>query len=264
MTAGPAAPVAVQVFESLVPQKKRDDLSSYAYRQMIGYIGLLFPFAVILIARWRPIPELAQFSVLPSVSSYYYTGSVAVFVGMLVALGLFLLTYEGYKNKYGRRDRVASRVAGLAAVFVAFFPTEAPVPPLAPFWWRPATGTIHFSAATVLFCSFSYISLFLFTKTNPAAVAPLQREKRVRNGIYIFCGIVMAGCIVWAGIASFLKAPIFLPEAIALESFAVSWLTKGRGERTAVGIVRRTWYYGHNPKQAAGRLWSVIRGERRG
>ncbi len=71
----------------------------------------------------------------------------------------------------------------------------------------------------------------------------------------------MAGCILWAGVATYLDKPIFLPEAIALESFAVSWLTKGRAERTAVGIVRRTWYYGRNPKKAAGRLWSTIRGE---
>lgn len=260
MTSDTAVPMSAQALEPLFPQNESDDRSTYAYRQLIGSLGLVFPLVIWLIAGWRLTPGLAQWKVLPSVSSYYYTGSVAVFVGILVALGLFLITYQGYDNKYGRQDRIASRIAGWAAIFVAFFPTEAPIASVAPFWWRSATGTIHFSAAVVLFCSFSYFSLFLFTQTKPMAEAPPARDKRVRNGIYIFCGILMAGCIVWAGIASYRKAPIFLPEAIALESFAVSWLTKGRADRTAVGIARRTLYYGRNPKQFAGKVWSVIRG----
>jgi hypothetical protein len=259
MTSDPAVPMAEQVFEPLFPQKEPDDQSSYAYRQLIGILGLLFPFVILLIAHWRPTPVLKRFGILPSVSAYYYTGSVAVFVGILVALGLFLLTYEGYKNDYGRRDRIASRIAGWAAIFVAFFPTAAPDATLAPFWWRPATGAIHFSAAAVLFCSFAYISLFLFTQTRQAKGTPQPTEKRVRNSIYIFCGVVMVGCIAWAGVASYRNAPIFLPEAIALEAFALSWLTKGRAERTIAGVAKRAWYYGRNPMKAAGKVWSAIR-----
>jgi hypothetical protein len=229
---------------------------------LIGSLGLVLPFAVWLIAGWRMNPDLPQWKVLPSVSSYYFTGSIAVFVGILVALGLFLITYQGYDNRYGRHDRIASRIAGWAAVFVAFFPTEAPLLSLKPFWWSPATGKIHYTAAAVLFCSFTYFSLFLFTRTKPAAGASLPWDKRVRNGIYIFCGVMMAGCIVWAGIASIMDAPIFLPEALALESFAVSWLTKGRADWTAASLARRTLRYGRNPKQFAGKVWSAIRGER--
>ncbi len=255
-----AVRAADQTLEPLFPQHERDDRSSYAYRQLIGSLGLLFPFILLLIARVRPTPVLEQFKVLPSVSAYYYTGSVAVFVGILVALGLFLITYQGYKNKYGGQDRIASRIAGWAAIFVAFFPTEAPIPSLAPFWWRTVTGKLHFSAAVVLFCSFSYFSLFLFTKTKQAKGTPRPTEKRVRNSIYIFCGIVMVACILWAGIATFMNAPIFLPEAIALEAFAVSWLTKGRADRTAVGVARRTLYYGRNPGKLVADVRAAMRG----
>jgi hypothetical protein len=260
MTSDTAVAATEQALEPLFPRNEPDDRSTYAYRQLIGSLGLLFPFVILLIAHWRPTPVLEHFSILPSVSSYYYTGSVAVFVGILVALGLFLLTYQGYDNKYGRHDRVASRIAGLAAIFVACFPTEAPDASLAPFWWRPATGVIHYSAAVVLFCSFSYFSLFLFTKTKNATGAPLPTEKRARNSIYIFCGILMLACIVWAGIASYRNSPIFLPESIALVAFAFSWLTKGRTERTLAGIARRTLYYGRNPKQFADKVWNAVRG----
>ncbi len=260
MSGHDAVPVAGQMLEPLFPENESDDQSTHAYRQLIGSLGLVLPFALWLIAGWRPTPGLAQWKVLDSVSSYYYTGSIAVFVGILVALGIFLITYKGYDNKYGKYDYLASRIAGWAAILVAFFPTEAPIEPLAPFWWTSAAGKIHYSAAVVLFCSFSFFSLFLFRQTKHEAGEPLPQDKRVRNGIYIFCGILMLGCIVWAGIASFLDAPIFLPEAIALESFAVSWLIKGRADRTAVSFARRTLYYGRNP----GKLASDVRGAMRG
>lgn len=260
MTSRSAVPVADKAHEPLFAKNESDDRSTHAYRQLIGSLGLVFPFVLWLIAGWRQTRDLARWKLLTSVSSYYYTGSVAVFVGILVALGVFLITYQGYDNKYGRHDRIASRIAGWAAILVAFFPTEAPIESLAPFWWTSATGKIHYIAAVVLFCSFSFFSLFLFTKTKHKAEELLPQDKLVRNRIYIFCGILMVGCIVWAGIASFMQASIFLPEALALESFALSWLTKGRADRTTVIVARRTLYYGRNPRKLVADVRSAIRG----
>jgi hypothetical protein len=256
MTSHPESAVADKALEPLFAASGSDDRSTHAYRQLIGSLGLVFPFVLWLIAGLRPTRELARWELLTSVSSYYYTGSIAVFVGILVALGVFLVTYRGYDNKYNRHDRIASIVAGTAAILVALFPTKAPLDSLIPSWWTPGTGTIHYISAVVLFCSFSFFSLFLFTKSKPDSGEPLTKGKRVRNRIYICCGILMVACIVWAGIASFLNAPIFLPEALALESFALSWLTKGRADRTAVSVARRTFYYGRNP----GQLVAAIRG----
>ena len=265
MTTDNPGPAADQALEPLFPQKKPDDQSTYAYRMLIGSLGLVLPVAIVIIAGRRMTPGLAQWKVLPSVSSYYYTGAIVVFVGLLVAMGLFLISYQGYKNTYGRRDRIASRIAGAAALCVAFFPTEAPIPALAPLWWLPATGTIHFCAAGALFCSFIYFSLCQFTRNNAAKGDPLPGDKRARNWIYIFCGIVMTVCIGWVVVAVYSakhgQARIFLPEAIALEAFALSWLTKGRADRAAIGLVRRILYYGRNPGLFADKVWSVIRGE---
>src|SRR5687768_11290817 len=97
----------------------RDDRSDNSHRQLIGYIGLALPLILVLIAALRPPDPTARWRILDSISAYYYTGAVAAFVGMLVALALFLITYRGYDNKYGRIDRAAAITAGCAALLVA-------------------------------------------------------------------------------------------------------------------------------------------------
>jgi len=67
--------------------------------------------------------------------------------------------------------------------------------------------------------------------------------------IHIFCGVAMLACMLWAGIATVTDAPIFWPEALALEFFAVSWLAKGRADITVVAAGKRTLYYGRHPRQ---------------
>src|SRR5215212_3999587 len=80
-----------------------DDLSDNAHRQLIGYIGLFLPVVLIALAMQRD--GLERWRNLESISAYYYTGAVTAFVGMLVALALFLFTYRGYDNKYNWADR---------------------------------------------------------------------------------------------------------------------------------------------------------------
>jgi hypothetical protein len=72
--------------------------------------------------------------------------------------------------------------------------------------------------------------------------------------IHIFCGAAMVACMVWAGIATVLDTPIFWPEALALEFFAVSWLVKGRADITAIAAGKGTLYYGRHPRQLFARI----------
>lgn len=258
MTSNNADPSAGRTLEPLFAAREPDDLSSAAYRQLIGYLGLVLPFILCLVSGLRPTEGLPPWKVLESVSSYYYTGAVAAFVGVLVALGVFLVTYRGYKNEYRWRDRVAGVVAGIAAVLVAFFPTAVPIGLPALFWWTKLTGAVHYIAAATLFCSFIFFSLFQFRKSKRGSGKTLPTSKRVRNGIHIFCGVAMAVCIAWVGIASSMDAPIFWPEALALEFFAASWLTKGHADRTLIAAVRRASYYGRHPRQLAGEVLGAI------
>lgn len=211
-----------------------DDLSDNAHRQLIGYIGLVLPFLLIFIALARD--GMALWQSLESVSAYYYTGAVAAFVGMLVALALFLFTYRGYANEHHWADRWTANIAAIAALVVAFFPTRAPTGVAALTWWAPWTGVVHHVAAVVLFLMFAVFALWLFRLS--AKNEPQTEGKRVRNAIYIVCGIVILACVAWAGISGLSDRPIFWPESIALIAFSVSWLVKGYALDTIMGAAR--------------------------
>jgi hypothetical protein len=199
-----------------------DDLSDNAHRQLIGYIGLVLPFLLILIAVIRD--GIERWRSLESISAYYYTGGVAAFVGMLVALALFLFTYRGYANDYNWADRWAAKTAACASLVVAFFPTKAPVGVPALLWWTPTAGVLHHVAAIVLFAMFGIFALWLFRLTA--------------DGEHLSCGIVIVVCIAWAGFNGLNGRPIFWPESIALIAFSLSWLVKGYALRTIVGTAR--------------------------
>jgi succinate dehydrogenase/fumarate reductase cytochrome b subunit len=245
---------------NLVPEKHADDDSSYPHRQLIGYVGLLLPLLVWLVAGLRPINELPRWRTLHSISAYYYTGAVVIFAGGLVAMALFLFSYKGYANEYGLADRVAAIIAGCAAILAAYFPTGAPAGPLKPFWWTQPMEWIHHIAAVILFSSFIFFALVQFPKSKPGT-ATVDRYKPVRNAIYRICGWAIVICMLWIIIVAVFRgtdASIFLPETIALEAFAISWLVKGRADVTAKQALH---YVGH-PRELADKVRSKMRGAR--
>jgi len=214
---------------------RQDDLSDNAHRQLIGYIGLILPIDLIFLAVIRD--GLVRWRSLDSISAYYYTGAVAAFVGMLVALALFLLTYRGYKNRFYWADRAASIIAAVAALGIAFFPTAAPagVPMLS--WCSPITGIFHYVFAVTLFTMFAVFALLLFRIT--ASGEPVPPDKQWRNRVYLTCGIVIVASIVWAGVAGLSGRSIFWAESCALVGFSVSWLVKGYAHTTITRAVAR-------------------------
>ena len=209
-------------------------LPDHAHRQLIGYIGLILPILLVMLALARDGVE--RWRSLDSISAYYYTGAAAAFIGMLVALALFLLTYQGYKNEFHWADRTASIIAAIAALGVAFFPTSAPenVAPLP--WWSPITGVIHYVSAVILFAMFAVFALWLFRLTADKENIP--PDKRRRNLVYLLCGIVIVVSVIWALFAGLNGRSIFWPESIALVAFSISWLVKGYALRTIVETAR--------------------------
>jgi len=223
------------------PQPRTDDLSSDIHRIIIGAIGIVLPFFLVLMARWRPTAGLDPWPPLSSVSAYYYTGGTSAFAGALIALGVYFFTYKGYDNPQRWQDWLASRLAGLAAIAVVFFPTTAPDAALVPSWWKQYMHHVHGFSAVVLFACFTFFCV-QFRRSNLAKDS-LPPDKRWRNRFYAFCGVVILGCIAWLIFNAFNRWPIFWPEATALIFFALSWLVKGRVVPNTVAVAQKTVHY---------------------
>ena len=160
-----------------------------------------------------------------SVSAYYYSCMRNEFEGILCGIALFLLSYHGY----AWQDSLASKLAGLFALGIAFFPTSQTDDK------GDIVSTLHYVCAGIFFTVLSYMSIFLFTKTNKKDKKDMTPEKRKRNRIYRVCGIIMIISVISIPVSSipaihsmiaFIK-PTLILEALALSSFGFSWLTKG-------------------------------------
>ncbi len=212
-------------------------LSQQGHRRLIGILGLLLPILVYVLAGLLPTVGMPRWRVLRSLSAYYYTGAMSVFVGVLFALALFLLTYPGYREVVA--DRVVGRVGGVAAIALALFPSSAPAGLSAPSWWHPTMAVIHLAAGVTLFTSFILFAIWLFRKSNTPRREDRSPDKRRRDDICLACGILMIVAVLWAISSLFTHASIFLAESIAIVAFAVSWLTKGEVDKPMMQFVRK-------------------------
>jgi len=213
------------------------DLSQQAHRRLVGVLGLLLPVLLYLVAGIRPTVGLPPWRLLTSVSAYYYTGAVGIFVGVLFALSLFLFTYQGYKGVLA--DRVVGWLGGAAALGVALFPTAAPPGLSEPSWWTHGVRVVHYVSAVLLFIAFILFAVWLFRKSNVANPRHRPLDKRMRNAACLLCGIIMIACVLWAASSMITDTPIFWPEAMAIVAFAVSWLVKGEAYQPVLAVIRR-------------------------
>ena len=208
---------------------EKDYIISYlTLRQMIGWIGLLMPFAVRLGAL---IFENVHSN--ESISAYYYTGMRDTFVSTLVLVGALLACYR----TPSWHDNLVAIIAGVAAIGIGLFPMDpsyaAEIVQKYPditsgkcYLNRGLLG-YHFIFVTTFLALACYLVLFrfsAFTPPNPTA------QKLTRNRIYKACGVVMViSCLIIGYIIGMGHGEsIFWPETCAVVAFAVAWLVKGR------------------------------------
>ena len=187
-----------------------NSINATRLRCIIGWLGLLLPWIVVLILQRFPA----------SISATYYTQAVASFMIILGSAAILLFCYKGYDWL----DDVINTIAGIAGLTICLFPcwVDGEGPLVGTFMLDMNTShIIHCIGAVLFFGMLSINSLFRFTKSsgNPTP------NKKKRNIIYIICGIGMLLSFALFLLPDF-EIKIWLIETVALFFFGVSWLTK--------------------------------------
>ncbi len=188
---------------------------SYVFmRFAIGVLGIALPPLLVLV---EPLIFDGQPFPRGSLSAYYYSGMRELFVGLLFAIGVFLVIYKfADRTREGR----VSTYAGLAVIVVALFPTGKPgaavrATPLQDLLGEGAVETIHFLSAGVFILLLALISRYF---------AKHQREGR---RLHTACAVAIVLAFVLAAVAGFTGEPdkgILVAEWVAVWAFGVSWL----------------------------------------
>lgn len=204
-------------------------ISFLTMRKAIGLLAFFLP--VILLAGSFLLDGCRQLQ--PSLSHYYYTLMGDVFVGIVVAIALFLMAYKGYQEKKPKywNDNRLTNLAGWCALVVALLPTNVFVGSscsiftLQDSFWREWT---HYLSAGVFFLCLAWISFFVFTKTH--AQKSRTPQKIYRDYVYKACGIIIFLAILMIPVFNTLElfyASTFWLEWLAMAAFGTSWLVKG-------------------------------------
>jgi hypothetical protein len=197
--------------------------SSYFFlRRGLAFLALAFPFAL-----W------ALGGIHNSLSAYYHcsrdgcgAGAGAardVFVGVLWATGTFLFFYRGYT----RKEDWALNLAGVAALCVAFFPSD-----FARIEGRSLIGKIHFTGGLAFFLAIAFVCLFCSGDT----LKQLKDGASVRSFKRAYAALGSAMIAVPIGVFALhylLERPgrgytVLGVELAGLVVFAIFWLVKSK------------------------------------
>ena len=195
-------------------------VSYIVLRRFVGVMGMALPFIL-----WSGGYFLFEEGLQDSISSYYHTSMRDVFVGFLIVIGVFLLSYKGYEKK----DDRAGDICCIAAIGVALFPTKGGNCEVAmhSLIGTSTSNILHFCFAGVFLCTLAYFALVLFVKSK-GVVTPLKKH---RNIIYRFCGTTIILCIISIGLVflfyDYAGKAVFWLESIAVIAFGISWVIKG-------------------------------------
>jgi len=206
-------------------------MSYLLMRVFIGVLAVLLPFVLILV-NWA-----IGHGFEPSMSGYYYTPMRNCFVGVLCAIGVFLVTYDGYDLA----DRTVTDAAGLCTVCVAFFPTT---PGSRPTARQVVIGDFHLTFACTAFVLLAVMA-FRFAKREPTPPGLAwwprvkyafgftgpgdSRAPRLERYCYRVSGVVILVCIILIDPLSTVAAhSLLVLETIMLVFFGLSWFVKGR------------------------------------
>ena len=185
-------------------------INTVRLRAMIGWLGMLLPWIVVLLVGGFP----------HSISATWYTNACTPFMIILGSASFLLISYRGYD----KLDDVILTCSGIAGLMICIFPcaiTEDHVKVGTFLIDQQVSSVIHYIFALIFFGLLAYNSFFLFTKSN----GEMTPKKQIRNQIYRACGIGMVVSFLILLLPKF-SCQVWLMETIALFFFGVSFLTK--------------------------------------
>ena len=233
------------------PNPKDDLARSYlGLRRGLGLLGLSLPLVLLGVTF-----ATAALDLQPSISAYYYIPHLGqLMVGVLWAIGIFLIYYRGYPTiplAFRRLPPWISRhltdanlttVAGVGALVTAILPTCKCRNPCD----IKVIAGLHLAGSVTFLLTLAVLSIWSFTETNKSRTNP-RPEKSRSNTVYRICGWTIIAGLVACAIVLIAKiaaiGPIINPvvwlESIAILAFAISWLVKGDAIQGVIGLVRK-------------------------
>lgn len=228
-------------------------LSHLAVRRLLGVLGLALP--VLLYAHARTVGAMQ-----PSISDFYHTAMGDILVGILCAIGVFLISYKGYPRADGETlsDQWVATAAGLGAIGVALFPVAPPGGATCPagqisgltFHWCGWVW-LHFASAALFFVCLALFALVLFPKGHRHPDGRVDWTVR-ENRIYLACGLAIVLSLLALGVYAVLKFTgssgeaalnsvnyVFWWETVGVIAFGISWLVKGATLKGVQALIRR-------------------------
>jgi multisubunit Na+/H+ antiporter MnhB subunit len=226
-----------------MPTQAKEQLRAYyRIRQALGYLGFILPLLLVL----GGLVMLG--GVEPSISDYYHTVMRDVFVGVMCAIGLFLICYTGYEKapEEWLSDDTITTISGVAAFGVAMFPNEGPDPGsvktiIQQLFGHKGAVIGHYLSATGFFVGLAYICIARFTKTRDK-----WRARIYRVSGWTIVGLAVAAIVAsvaknndWGWLTRFVinNDVVLWLEALAVWAFAAAWLTKGHAEQSLINWI---------------------------
>lgn len=198
-------------------------------RFAIGVLGFALPLLLMFL---EPILFDGQPFLRGSLSAYYYSGVRELFVGVLWAIGVFLVLYK--LTEFSWESRL-STCAGFAVLLVALFPTGRPgdgvsLTPLQDLLGEATVEGIHFAAAVIFIGSLAPITYFFGRDEGNETARSGRRSRRFWRAYHWVCtGLIVAAAALalFAGVTGEPDKGLLIAEAVAVWAFAASWLMKG-------------------------------------
>jgi len=163
-----------------------------------------------------------------TMSEYYYASAAGAsdapmrvwFVGVLFAMGVFLMLYRGFSL----RENLFLNLAGILAICVAVFPMP----------WGCAQAcpalNLHRLAAILFFACIAYVSVRCARETLYLISDATLRERYRRR--YRWIGLAMlfspVVALVFSGMVGGMQKYVYIFETLGIWAFAYYWWTKSR------------------------------------